>query len=55
LRRSGCPPDAGLPRRREAGGADGVLHLDVAPGLAGNGDCDWTYLRDVTIRAAERG
>ncbi|HVH34241.1 MAG TPA: hypothetical protein VM847_09060 [Tahibacter sp.] len=36
-------------------GADGVLRLDVTPGPAGNGDCDWTYLRDVTIRAAERG
>ncbi|WP_386065830.1 hypothetical protein ACFJIW_14845 [Tahibacter sp. UC22_41] len=27
----------------------------VAPGPAGNGDCDWTCLRDVTIRAVERG
>lgn len=28
---------------------DGTLHLDVAPGPAGNGDCDWSYLRDITL------
>ncbi|HJU41079.1 MAG TPA: hypothetical protein VJ724_16030, partial [Tahibacter sp.] len=41
-------------RRFELGpvsvGADGVLHLDVTPGPANNGDCDWATLRDVTIR-----
>lgn len=34
-------------------GADGVLRLDMAPGPANNADCDWSYLRDVTIRAVE--
>lgn len=33
---------------------DGVLRLDVAPGPANNADCDWTWLRDVTIRRVER-
>jgi hypothetical protein len=33
---------------------DGVLRLDVAPGPANNADCDWTYLRDVTIRSVGR-
>lgn len=44
-------------RRFELGpieaGTDGVLRLDVSPGAANIGDCDWTYLRDVTIRAVE--
>lgn len=31
---------------------NGILHLDVAPGPTGNGDCDWSYLRDVTLRPA---
>jgi len=31
--------------------ADGVMRLDVTPGLANNGDCDWAYLRDVQIHA----
>ncbi len=34
-------------------GPDGELFLDVAPGPAGNGDCDWAYLRDVGIRTVE--
>lgn len=34
-------------------GADGVLLLQIAPGAANNGDCDWSYLSDVTIRAAD--
>ncbi|MDC8016216.1 hypothetical protein [Tahibacter soli] len=45
-------------RRFELGpvdvGPDGVLRLDVTPGPANNADCDWAWLRDVTIRAAER-
>lgn len=44
-------------RRFELGpmnaGPDGVLRLDVTPGPANNGDCDWVYLRDLRIRAAE--
>ncbi|HVJ61608.1 MAG TPA: hypothetical protein VM555_02720 [Tahibacter sp.] len=36
-----------------AAGGDGVLRLDVAPGSANNGDCDWAFLRDVTMRAVE--
>lgn len=44
-------------RRFELGpvnaGPDGVLRLDVTPGPANNGDCDWTYLRDLHIRAVE--
>ncbi|HSX59084.1 MAG TPA: hypothetical protein VLF18_02685 [Tahibacter sp.] len=44
-------------RRFELGpvdiGADGVLTLEVTPGPANNGDCDWSYVRDVEIRAAE--
>jgi hypothetical protein len=31
---------------------DGALFLDVAPGPANNSDCDWAYVRDVSIRAA---
>lgn len=42
-------------RRFELGpvdaGPDGVL-LDVNPGSANNSDCDWSYVRDVRIRAA---
>lgn len=34
-------------------GADGILRLDMAPGPASNSDCDWSYLRDVKIRAVE--
>ncbi|WP_257387882.1 hypothetical protein [Tahibacter caeni] len=37
-----------------AAGPDGVLRLDVAPGPANVSDCDWSYVRDVTIRAAVR-
>lgn len=33
----------------------GVLRLDITPGPANNGDCDWSYLRDVDIRAVEGG
>ncbi len=44
-------------RRFELGpvdvGPDGVLRLDVAPGPASSSDCDWSYVRDVTIRAVE--
>lgn len=44
-------------RRFELGpvsaGPDGVLRLDVTPGPASNSDCDWSYVRDVTIRAVE--
>ncbi len=36
-----------------AAGADGILRLDLSPGPANNADCDWAYLRDVTIRAVE--
>lgn len=52
--------DAALrPARRFAlgpvvAGPDGILHLDVAPGPAHNGDCDWSYLRDVRIAPVER-
>lgn len=31
-------------------GPDGLLRLEMAPGPANNGDCDWSYLRDVRIR-----
>lgn len=43
-------------RRFELGpveaGADGVVRLDVTPGPANNGDCDWAYVRDIAIREA---
>lgn len=29
----------------------GTLKITVAPGSANNGDCDWAYVRDVTLRA----
>lgn len=32
---------------------DGTLLLDVAPGAAGNSDCDWTYVRDITLSPAQ--
>jgi len=34
-------------------GRDGVLLLAVTPGPANNSDCDWSYVRDVRIRAVE--
>ena len=44
-------------RRFELGpvevGLDGTLLLDLAPGPANNADCDWAYLRDVSIHAVE--
>lgn len=44
-------------RRFELGpvevGADGVLFLAVAPGLANNADCDWAYVREVNLRAVD--
>jgi len=46
-------------RRFELGpvetGADDLLRLDLTPGPAGNGDCDWAYLRDVRIHALGGG
>jgi hypothetical protein len=45
-------------RRFELGpvdvGPDGLLHMDLTPGPANNADCDWAYLRDVSLRAVER-
>ncbi|MCQ4163530.1 hypothetical protein [Tahibacter harae] len=32
--------------------ADGMVWLKMAPGAANNGDCDWAYVRDVSLRAA---
>lgn len=34
-------------------GPDGVLQLEVTPGPANNSDCDWSYVRGITIRAIE--